>query len=182
MKIDVIFSGFGGQGALLCGQLLAQAGMLEGKQVTYLPVYGSEVRGGTAFSIVMVSDDKIYYPYLERPTNAVVFNLPSLDKYEPLIAENGLLIVNSSLVNRKAIREGIRPYYIPGNTIAKEIGSDQVLNIVMFGAFVAASQVVSLDSVMDSLKIILPERRHNLLPMNREALERGAASYRESAS
>ncbi len=182
MKLDVIFSGFGGQGVLVCGQLLAQAGMLEGKNVTYLPVYGSEVRGGTAHSTVIISDEKIHYPYIERPSNAVVFNLPSLTRYEPLIASGGILLINSSMVNRNAEREDINAVYIPANSLATEVGSEQVVNIVLLGAFAAATGVVTTDSVMDSLKMILPERRHNLLPLNREAIEKGAAFYKDNAA
>jgi 2-oxoglutarate ferredoxin oxidoreductase subunit gamma len=173
--MDVIFSGFGGQGVLVAGQLLAQAGLLEGKNSTYLPVYGSEVRGGTAHSTVIISDEKIYYPYIEKPSNAVVFNRPSLDRYEPLLAGGGILIINSSMVKREVEREDVRAFPIPANSIAAEIGSEQVVNIVLLGAFIAATSAVTLDSLMGSLKMILPERRHNLLPLNREALERGAA-------
>ena len=174
MKIDVIFSGFGGQGVLVAGQLLAQAAMLEGKNVTYLPVYGSEVRGGTAHTTVIISDQKIYYPYIEKHSNAVVFNRPSLDRYEPLIASGGFLIVNSSMATKKAERKDIDAFYVPATSAAAEMGSEQVANMIMLGAFVAATGVVELESVMKALKMILPERRHNLLPLNRQALEKGA--------
>lgn len=175
MKIDVIFSGFGGQGVLVAGQLLAQAAMLEEKNVTYLPVYGSEVRGGTAHTTVIISDQKIYYPYIEKHSNAVVFNRPSLDRYEPLIASGGILIVNSSMATKKAERKDIDAFYVPATSAAAEMGSEQVANMIMLGAFVAATEVVELESVMKALKMILPERRHNLLPLNRQALEKGAA-------
>jgi len=179
LKLDVIFSGFGGQGVLVTGQLLAQAGMLEDKHVTYLPIYGSEVRGGTASSTVIISDRKIFYPYIEKSSNAVVFNRPSLDRYEPVLPPGGILVINSSMAVREAERNDINSVYVPATTMASEMGNEQVTNLIMLGAFIAATEVVQPDSVMAALKLILPERRHNLLPLNREALEKGMAVYNQ---
>ncbi len=179
MLQEVIIAGFGGQGVLSMGQLLTYAGMLEGNQVAWYPSYGPEMRGGTANCGVTVSDKEISCPLVSEPTTAIVMNRPSLDKFEPIVKPGGLLLVNSSLVDKKASRKDIRVIEILANDLAAEkLGNTRVANIIMLGAFLELTKTVSIDAIIESLKMVLPERRHNLIPLNRQALELGAEVVR----
>lgn len=171
---ELIIAGFGGQGVMSMGQLLTYAGMIEGKHVAYIPSYGPEMRGGTANCSVTVSDREISSPIFTEPTSVIIMNQPSLEKFEPTVQPGGLLIVNSSLVTKKATRQDIRFFAIEGNEEAEKLGSSKVANIVILGAYLELTKVVSIDSIIESLKKVLPERRHNLIPLNRQALELGA--------
>ncbi|MBF8437539.1 2-oxoacid:acceptor oxidoreductase family protein [Halanaerobiaceae bacterium Z-7014] len=173
MKQEIIMAGFGGQGVMSIGRLLAYAGMKEDKEVSWMPSYGPEMRGGTANCTVIVSDEKIPAPVSSHPDTAIVMNLPSQDKFGPKVKENGHLLVNSSLIEKEVDRDDINIINVPANEIADELGNTRVANMVMLGAYIAAVDIVSLDTVKDSLKNVLPERRHNLIPMNEEALDRG---------
>lgn len=175
MLEELVIAGFGGQGVLSMGQLLAYAGMLEDKNVAWIPSYGPEMRGGTANCGVTISDSEISSPLVTEPSTAIIMNLPSLSKFEPTVKPGGLLLINSSLVDQKAQRTDVKVYEIPANEMAAELGNDRVANIVMLGAFLELTKVVTIDSIIESLKKVLPERRHNLIPLNREALEKGAA-------
>jgi 2-oxoglutarate ferredoxin oxidoreductase subunit gamma len=174
MLHEIVIAGFGGQGVMSMGQLITYAAMHEGKHVTWLPSYGPEQRGGTANCAVTVSDEEIGSPLVEHPKVAIVLNKPSFDKFEPRIAPGGVLIVNSSLIDQKSMREDITVIEIPATEVAIEIGEPRVSNSVILGAFVAASGAVSIDSVVEGLRSVLPERRHNLIPANKLALEKGA--------
>ena len=173
MTHEIIMAGFGGQGIMLMGQLLTEAGMNSGKQVTWMPSYGPEMRGGTANCSVMLSDEPIGSLVAVNPTAAIVMNIQSFDKFEPVVRAGGLLLVNTSLVPRTTNRSDIRQVLIPANDIAAELGDTRVANMVMLGAYIQASNAVSLDAVMYALEKKLPEHRRNLLPMNRQALEHG---------
>jgi len=173
MKQEIIMAGFGGQGVMSIGRLLAYAGMKEDKEVSWMPSYGPEMRGGTANCTVIVSNEKIPAPVSSHPDTAIVMNLPSQDKFGPKVKENGHLLVNSSLIEKEVDRDDINIIKVPANEIADELGNTRVANMVMLGAYIAALDIVSLDTVKDSLKNVLPERRHNLIPMNEEALDRG---------
>lgn len=175
MTHEVIMAGFGGQGVMLMGQLLAYAGMHENKNVTWLPSYGPEMRGGTANCTVVVSNEEVASPVVVDPTCAVVMNIQSYEKFEPLVRPGGILLINSSLVEKVSSRTDITQYQIPVNEIADRIGNAKVANMVMLGAFIEATQAVSLDAIVESLKKVLPARRHNLIPINQQALEQGAA-------
>jgi len=175
MMHEIIMAGFGGQGVMSMGQMLTYAAMNHGKQTSWLPSYGPEMRGGTANCTVVVSDSVIGSPVVDNPTSCVVMNRPSLDKFEPLLNDGGLLIFNSSLIDRKPGRDDIRSIAVPANDIANELGNSRVANMVALGAFVQATQVVPLDVVKEALKKVLPPHRHNLIPLNEEALDRGAA-------
>lgn len=170
---EIVMAGFGGQGVMLIGQLVTYGGMLEGKNVSWLPSYGPEMRGGTANCTVVVADGEIGSPVVSSPSAAVIMNLPSLLKFEPTIREGGVLVYNSSLIDRQSARTDIRVLAIPANDVAAELGNTHVANMVALGGLLAATGVVGVESVMQSLKKVLPERRHHLLPLNREALERG---------
>ena len=175
MQKEIIFSGFGGQGALFAGQVLAFAAMDAGYDVTWMPSYGPEMRGGTANCTVVIADEEIGSPTVKHPTASVVMNLPSLDKFEPLVTPGGVLIVNSSLVNRDPIRNDIIWLMIPAQEIAETIGPRRLLNMVMLGALLDKLPILPLKAIKDSLAAHLPERHKNLLMSNLAALDQGAA-------
>ena len=171
---EVIMAGFGGQGVMAMGMLLTYAGMKEGRHVSWMPSYGPEMRGGTANCAVVVSEVPIASPLVTEPTAVIAMNLPSMDKFEGRLVSRGLLVVNATLVHRPATREDIRVIRVPASDIALELGSDRVANMVALGAYVAASGVVELGTVAASLEKALPLHRHHLIPLNRQALDRGA--------
>jgi len=171
---EVIMAGFGGQGVMAMGMLLAYAGMKEGRHVSWMPSYGPEMRGGTANCAVVVSEVRIASPLVTEPTAVIAMSLPSFDKFEGRVVPQGLLVVNASLVHRPAVRDDVRIIRVPATDIALELGSDRVANMVALGAYVAASGVVELETVAASLKEALPPHRHHLIPLNCQALDRGA--------
>ncbi len=178
MQTEIIFAGFGGQGVLFAGQVLAFAAMDAGHDVTWMPSYGPEMRGGTCNCTVVVADEEIGSPTVKHPKAAVVMNLPSLDKFEPMVAPGGVLIVNSSLVDRNPTRKDITWLMIPAQEIAESIGPRRLLNVVMLGALLEKLPILSLDEIKAALSAHLPERHKKLLPSNMEALSKGAAFAR----
>lgn len=174
MQTEIIIAGFGGQGVLFAGQLLAYAGMDEGKYVTWIPSYGPEMRGGTANCTVIIADEEIGSPLVRNPQAAIVLNLPSMEKYEPLVKEGGLLVVNSSLIDRPISRTDIRYVLIPGNEIAESLGEKRMTNMVLLGGLLANLPVLPFSAIEKALKEHLPARRQNLLEMNSQALQKGA--------
>ena len=179
MVLTNIFAGFGGQGVLLIGQLIAYAGMYEGRNVSWLPSYGPEMRGGTANCSVVVSDDPIASPVLSMADCVIAMNTPSLEKFEANVNPGGKLFINSSILEKKATRTDIDVYYVPCNEIADQLGNPKVLNMAMLGAFLEATNVVKVDSVLDALLYKLGEKKAKLIPLNRQAIEMGAASIRK---
>lgn len=177
---ELILAGFGGQGLLSAGALLAHAAMTEGKEVAWIPSYGPEMRGGTANCTVIVSDELIGSPHTERPSGVVVMNLPSFEKFEPKVKAGGILVVNSSLIDPRSARTDVRVLYVPATRLAKELGHVLVAANVALGALNEALSLVSLDALADALAWSLPSHRHNLLPLNVKALEAGAAAAREA--
>jgi 2-oxoglutarate ferredoxin oxidoreductase subunit gamma len=178
MQTEIIISGFGGQGALFAGQVLAFAAMDAGHDVTWMPSYGPEMRGGTANCTVVIADEEIGSPTVKHPSAAVVMNLPSLDKFEPLIVPGGVLIANSSLVDRDPLRTDITWLMIPAQEIAEMIGPRRLLNVVMLGALLEKLPILSLDAIKAALTAHMPERHKHMLPSNMDALEKGAAFAR----
>ncbi len=172
---DIIISGFGGQGALFAGQLLAYAALAEGLQVTWIPSYGPEMRGGTANCTVIVSEEEIGAPIVRHPSAVIALNLPSLDKYEPLVKPGGLLVVNQSLAPRPLTREDIRVITLPASDIATELGNVRMANLVALGALVKATGIVALDTLIEQLGEHLSERQLKWLEPNKEVLRRGAS-------
>lgn len=173
-----IFAGFGGQGVLLMGQLLAYAGMLEDKEVSWLPSYGPEMRGGTANCSVVVSDSAVASPIVTMATTVVAMNRPSLDKFEDSVLPAGKLFINSSIIDKKPERSDIEVYYVPCNEIAEELGNPRVANMVMLGAYIEKTKCVDFESVLQALLYKLGEKKAHLIPLNREALNKGAAAVR----
>ncbi|ABZ82979.1 ketoisovalerate oxidoreductase [Heliomicrobium modesticaldum Ice1] len=184
MEHRLIFAGFGGQGVMLMGQLVAYAGMLEGKHVAWIPSYGPEMRGGTANCAVTVSERPVASPIVYEPTGAIVLNQPSLEKFGPLLVPGGLLLINSSLIGRSSPRTDIAQLCLAANDLANQLGNLKVANMFLLGALLRLTNVVDKESIMAALQKILPPRRHNLLPVNRAALETGmeqaASSVRPS--
>ncbi|NLC13744.1 MAG: 2-oxoacid:ferredoxin oxidoreductase subunit gamma [Chloroflexi bacterium] len=174
MQSEVIISGFGGQGTLYAGQVYAYAGMDEGKHVTWIPSYGPEMRGGTANCTVMISDEEIGSPSALHPRAVIALNLPSLDKYEPLVAPGGFLIVNESMVNRQPTRTDIHWLMIPANNIARELGNERVANMVLLGALEANMKALPDGALERALQAHTAERLKKFIGMNIEAMHRGA--------
>lgn len=178
MSEKIIIAGFGGQGVMAMGQLLTYSGMIEGKQVSWYPSYGPEMRGGTANCNVTISEEVVGSPVVVEASTALVLNGPSLDKFEGNVVPNGKLFINSSLITKKATRDDIDVYYVPANEIANELGNNRVANMVMLGAFIEAAKPVEMDSVYEAFLKVFGENKAHLLPINKEALERGAMAVR----
>lgn len=173
METSIVIAGFGGQGVLFAGQLLAYAGMDAGRHVTWIPSYGPEMRGGTAHCVVIVSDLPIGAPVVARPDVAIVLNLPSYDKYEPLVKPGGLLVVNSSLVQDESERTDIDIVSVPANAIAEEWGTAKMLNMAALGAMLAARPVLSLDVIEKALAEHLPAGKQHLVESNLQVIRHG---------
>ncbi len=180
MQTEIVFAGFGGQGVLFAGQLLAYAALNEGDEVTWIPSYGPEMRGGTANCTVVIADEEIGSPTVRFPTAVIAMNLPSLDKYEPLVKPGGVLIVNSSIINRTPTRTDIKVVLVPGNDIAERLGNPKMTNMVLLGALLANLPVMPLEAIEQALREHLPERHHKLLPANYQALREGATYIAEA--
>jgi len=182
MQTEIILSGFGGQGILFAGQLLTYAAMDAGKEVTWIPSYGPEMRGGTANCTVIIADDEIGSPNVRNPGCALVFNLPSLDKYEHLIVPEGVLIANASLINREFVRTDLVSLMIPANEIAESLGEKRLLNMVMLGAMLEKLPVLSVEMIEQALENHMPKRHKHLLEKNKAALFKGMRFAREDVT
>lgn len=172
MTHEIIMSGFGGQGIMLMGQLVTYAGMLENKNVSWIPSYGPEMRGGTAYCSVIVSDDPIGAPIVTEPSTVVAMNLPSMDKFEPMLKAGGRLIINSSLIDHAPKRTDITAYKIPANDIAAELGNPKVTNMVVLGAVIAAAGTVKAESVLKAFAKIFA-KKPQLFAINEKAIQSG---------
>ncbi len=153
MTDDVVMAGFGGQGLMAIGKILAKAAMQDGRHVTWLPSYGPEMRGGTANCVVVMDDEPVASPVVQHARAAIVMNKQSIDKFEPTLVPGGLLVVNSSLIDRHADRTDLRVVELPANTLAEAAGSEKSANMVMLGAYVGASGVVSGASVEHAIEL-----------------------------
>ncbi|MBM4169865.1 MAG: 2-oxoacid:ferredoxin oxidoreductase subunit gamma [Ignavibacteria bacterium] len=170
---EIIFAGFGGQGILSMGQILGYAAMIEGKEVSWMPSYGPEMRGGTANCIVIISPGRISSPIITQFDSAVALNQPSVEKFEKRLKSNGLMMYEESTVITPPTREDLRILSIPAVSEAIAMGKKQVANMIMLGAFLSVQPLVRKESVMDALSKVLPERHHHLLPLNEQALDVG---------
>lgn len=173
MGTSIIIAGFGGQGVLFAGQLLAYAAMDSGLEVTWIPSYGPEMRGGTANCTVIIDQEPIGAPTVANPDAAVVLNQPSFEKYEPLVAPGGVLVVNSSLVKQRSARQDIQIVLVPANQIAEEHGSTKMLNMAALGTLLAARPILSIEEVSASLSQHLPQDKSHLLEANKLVLRKG---------
>lgn len=170
---EIVIAGFGGQGILSAGRLLAYAGMLENKNVSWLPSYGPEMRGGTANCHVIISDEPVGSPILNRATTLIVMNGPSLEKFEDMVEPGGVIIVDSSLVEKKTHRTDVETFEIPATRIASDMGNLTYANIVLLGKLVAKTGIVSKENFEQALKQVLPKKYHDLIPEEMKALETG---------
>lgn len=178
MEERLIIAGFGGQGVMSMGQLLTYSGMIENKNVSWLPSYGPEMRGGTANCNVIVSDNLIGSPVVTEATTAIVMNKPSLDKFEKDIIEGGNILINSSLIDKKTSRTDVKAYYIPANDLANEMGNSKIANMIMLGAYLELTKAVKTDSIVEAFKKVFGESKSHLIPINKQALEKGAEAIR----
>lgn len=174
MLIKTVFSGFGGQGVLMMGYILAVSAMRDGMHVTYLPAYGAEVRGGTANCTVSISDEDIASPVASSPDYVIAMNKPSLIRYEGQIKPKGTLFLNSDLVDIDPKREDIRVFKIPANTIAKKLGSERVINMIMLGALSTRTKITSIDSLINGLTEVIKAKSAKQMGINKKGLEMGA--------
>jgi len=173
MKEEIIIAGFGGQGVMSLGKLLTYSGMKENYEVSWMPSYGPEMRGGTANCTVIISDKKIPSPLSSKPDTVIAMNLPSLEKFAPVLKEGGTVFLNSSLIDSKIERDDVEVIKVPANDIANELGNNKVANMVMAGAYLALKDIIKIETLEESLRDVLPERRHNLIPLNLEAIAKG---------
>lgn len=175
----VILAGFGGQGIMLMGQLLTEAGMMEDKEVSWLPSYGPEMRGGTANCDVMISDEPIASPIIAGDaTSAIIMNLPSMIKFVPEVIEDGVVLINSSLIEEKVERQDVKTLYIPCNEIANDLGNMRIANMVMLGAYIEVTKSLNPDSVLAALENRLGMSKAHLMDVNRQAFAKGAEAAR----
>ena len=176
MTHSIIFSGFGGQGIMLMGQLLTQAGMLAGKQVSWIPSYGPEMRGGTAYCSVTISEEAIGSPVIVEPTVVVAMNLPSVTRFAPQLVPGGTLIINSSLAPDPVDRKDVTQVPAPMNAIADGLGNPKVLNLVGLGVLIAACQPVTKEEMLNGMDAMLGKKfagKPKILELNRTALQKG---------
>ncbi len=172
MQDELIIAGFGGQGVLLIGKMLAYAGMADGKEVSWLPSYGPEMRGGTCNCTVVIGDRPVVSPVVQHPRALLAMNLPSLDKFEPLVKPGGLILLNTSLVNREPARGDVRVVRVPANEIALELGNPRGANMVALGAYLGATHAVSLEAVENLVRETFAGKP-KVIEVNLAALRRG---------
>ena len=176
MNEEIIIAGFGGQGVLSMGKILAYSGIMQDQEVSWMPSYGPEMRGGTANVTVILSDDRISSPYLKVYDTAIILNQQSMDKFEMSVKPDGILIYDPNGITHHPTRTDINIYQIDGNTLATQMGNKKIFNMVVLGAYLKVKPIVKLDNVIEGLKKSLPERYHHLLPINKEAITMGMKS------
>ena len=170
---QILFAGFGGQGILFSGKFLAYKGLLEEKQISWLPSYGPEMRGGTANCSVIISDEPVGSPIVSNPDALIAMNLPSLDKYEPAVAPGGKVFIDSTLIDRKALRDDIDAYYIPATKMAADAGIPTLANMIILGKMIKETGAVSFENLLDAMKKVVSAKRSELMDVNIKALESG---------
>ena len=180
MEKTFIFAGFGGQGMLLIGKFMAMACMLDGKHVSWLPSYGPEMRGGTANCSVIVSDDPVASPLVDKADVIVAMNRPSLDKFEEHVKPGGVLVINSSIIDRKAVRDDIQVVYCDANAIAESIGNHKGANVAILGAVLEKVPVTTVEQMTEAIRIELGERKARFLDGNKKALVAGMEAARDA--
>jgi 2-oxoglutarate ferredoxin oxidoreductase subunit gamma len=176
---EIIFAGFGGQGVLSMGSIIAYAAMIEQKEVSWMPSYGPEMRGGTANCTVIVSPVRISSPIISRFDSAIILNQPSLDKFENKVKPDGFLLYEKSSLIKLPTRTDIEILSIPANDEAQKLGKKQVANMILVGAFLEKKPIVKIENILNALKKVLPERHHHLIPLNEQALFLGSKLAKE---
>lgn len=170
---EVILAGFGGQGILFMGKILAFAAMIEGKKLSWLPSYGPEMRGGTANCHVIIDDNEIGSPIVTRPNILVAMNKPSLDKFEDTVLEGGYIFVDKSLIDRDVKRDDVKTIYIDATKIADDLGNKGLANMVMLGSVLKATDIFTIDEIEDTMKKSLPKSKQSLVESNMKAVKEG---------
>ena len=170
---EVLIAGFGGQGLLFSGKVLAYAGLLEGRELSWLPSYGPEMRGGTANCNVILSDTPVGSPIVEHPNVLMVMNAPSLDKYEQAVVPGGMIFVDSTLITRKVERTDVSVFYIPSTQLAIDLGLSGLANMILLGAIVEKTGCVKNETLAEALKKVIPARKAGLFDANMTALKAG---------
>ena len=173
MLDEIIIAGFGGQGVLLMGRLIAYAGMLEGKKVAWLPSYGTEMRGGTANCRVIICSDDVASPVVTNPKTLIAMNKPSLDKFEPEVETGCTIIINQSLISQDVKRNDVQVLKVPANEIANELGNIRVANMVALGAYLAAKKSIKVESIIKALEDTLGKKSKKIVELNKKAIEKG---------
>ena len=173
-QTQYLFSGFGGQGILFAGKFLAYKGLMEDRQVSWLPSYGPEMRGGTASCSVILSDDPVGSPIVTRPDVLVAMNLPSLDKFESSVAPGGIILVDSTLVERQVQRDDVTVYYVPATKMAADNNLGNLANMIIVGKLLSVLGAYDAEGITATLSKVIPARKANLLDVNRTALQMGA--------
>jgi 2-oxoglutarate ferredoxin oxidoreductase subunit gamma len=179
METQILFAGFGGQGVLSMGQFLTYAAMEAGKNVSWVPSYGAEMRGGTANCLVTIADQEISSPITENPMTAVIMNGPSLDKFENKVKPNGILVLNSSMVDRKPNREDVQVLELPVNQIAEEINNPRGANMILLGAYLQKTGVVEIEKVLEYFEKIFKGKKPSIIEKNKEAFLTGVEYARK---
>ncbi|MBQ8894730.1 MAG: 2-oxoacid:acceptor oxidoreductase family protein [Clostridia bacterium] len=173
MTTQILIAGFGGQGVLFAGKFIAYKGLLEQKEVSWLPSYGPEMRGGTANCSIILSDDPVGSPIVSNPDVLIAMNLPSLDKYENAAVAGGSIFVDSTLIGRKVERTDVKTFYIPATKMANDAGIPTLANMIMMGKMIKETGIVNFGDITDALKKVVSAKRANLLDLNIKALEAG---------
>ncbi len=174
MKTEFLLSGFGGQGILFAGKFLASKGLIDDKQVSWLPSYGPEMRGGTASCSVIVSDEPVGSPIVSNPDVLIAMNLPSLDKFEDTVAPGGMIFADSTLIERKVKRTDVKAFYVPATHLANENGTPTLANMILIGKVLSELNDFGAESVEAALKKVISAKRADMLGVNRGAMELGA--------
>ncbi|MBQ3889680.1 MAG: 2-oxoacid:acceptor oxidoreductase family protein [Clostridia bacterium] len=173
MTIQILLAGFGGQGILFAGKVLANKALMDGKHLSWLPSYGPEMRGGTANCSVIVSDEPVGSPIVTKPDVLVAMNLPSLDKFEDAVVPGGMILVDSTLIERKVARDDVRVFYVPATQLANEMGVPTLANMVITGKLIKETGVVDYDTIRESLKKVVSAKHADLIDVNCKALDCG---------
>ncbi|MCI7334760.1 MAG: 2-oxoacid:acceptor oxidoreductase family protein [Oscillospiraceae bacterium] len=173
MNMQILIAGFGGQGVLFAGKFLATKGLIEGKNVSWLPSYGPEMRGGTANCSVIISDDPVGSPIVNEPNCLVAMNLPSLRRYENSVVPGGMILVDSTLIDEKVERNDVSVFYVPATKMAKDEGFSTLANMILCGKLIKESADLKFENTDEALKKVIPPRKANLLDINLKALKVG---------
>jgi len=173
MTEEIIIAGFGGQGVLSMGQVLCYSGVMENKEVSWMPSYGPEMRGGTANCIAIISDSSISSPILTKFDTVIALNQPSLDKFEQAVKPGGLLIYESSTILTPPTRKDITVIPIEATIEASKLNNTKIMNMIVLGAFLQKKPIIEMENILKGLKKVLPERYHNLIPLNEQAIKKG---------
>ena len=173
MTEEIIIAGFGGQGVLSMGKILAYSGVMQDKEVSWMPSYGPEMRGGTANCSIIISDDPVGSPIVSNPDVLIAMNLPSLDKYENEAVPGSVIIVDSTLIARKLTRTDVKAFYIPATKMAKEMNAPNLANMIMIGKMIKESDAVTIDGLEDAMKKVVPPKKADLIGINMQAVMLG---------